>query len=305
MTDKTGADHFVGGSTGALCFCGYRKNGAPLVASGTCQGSVNEIALWEYRAGEVGEDEPFPPPELVKRHEQPHPSAVTSLKAVFKGSERDQVDSIVSTSANGSVNVMKVDDTHAGVALTWQTSFAAHVPQWANGTACQSPYHSSAVTDCDVYGAYVISVSEEGGMIRHDLSSEANIHHADLNHADCAALNAVCFKQDLNLVITAGSSPSSQLKLWDLRTPKGIANSFQDPDTGVEYYSLAKHDSRPDLIAAGTDKGRIALWDIRKSTNEEGLIYLQHEGMHAETGRRQLDSNDSLISSFVQAVLPS
>jgi hypothetical protein len=194
---------------------------------------------------------------------------------------------------------------NADESIELEAVFAKAAPKWAPGAEVIAPYHTAAVMDCDLLqdiaktSAHLVTVSEEGGIVVVNLRTMKTT----FKFSDSAAINAVCFRDIESDIITAGSSPSAQLKLWDLKTPKGVVSEFQDPGVGVEYYSLAKHSARPYTIAAGTNTGRIALWDIRKSTSE-GLQYLEHEGMHAETGMPLGEPTATCLLSLPAVLLP-
>jgi WD40 repeat protein len=82
---------------------------------------------------------------------------------------------------------------------------------------------------------------------------------------DTVAINAVKFKAASGKhVITAGASPTAQLKIWDFDTNQGAVHEFKDPSRGVSYHSVAIHDTKPNQVAAGSSDGTVVLWDIRQ-----------------------------------------
>ncbi|KAG7377771.1 hypothetical protein PHYPSEUDO_011026 [Phytophthora pseudosyringae] len=270
----------------------------PLVATGGWDNETNHVSLHlpvrptrderelrkEFGHGE-GDARPC---ELSTLAEAEHEGDVNALQFVAARGEN----LLVSASSAGGVFAFRVSssagDTDAAMVDgdTAKPLSAFAMPQWeqvfagAAATCVEVSENCTSLVTASVGGALAwlklddaVAVekigrkgaTEEGGG---DIGLELTFGcwmHSENKDTSRLPINAVKFLGRDSVVATVGSTPGSQLRIWDLAaTNQFPVTTCADPSSRSILTTLETHPTRPELLITGTDDGRVSFWDRRK-----------------------------------------
>ncbi|KUF78728.1 Nucleoporin Nup43 [Phytophthora nicotianae] len=275
--------HFVAEKVKALCVVSDVRYASetlqeeyellPLVATGGWDNETNHVSLHlpvrptrderelrrEFGRGE-GDARPC---ELSTLAEVEHEGDVNALQFVSTRGEN----LLISASSAGGIFAFRVSSSAGddGASMTDGDSAkpldAFSVPQWEQvfaGTAATCVEVSENRTS-------LVTASAGGALAWLKLDDAVSIEKIENKDTSRLPINAVKFLGRDSVVATAGSTPGSQLRVWDL----SVNNQFPvttcgAPSTRSILTTLETHPTRPELLITGADDGSISFWDRRK-----------------------------------------
>lgn len=201
------------------------------------------------------------PCELTTLAEAEHVGDVNALQYVTtKGQNL-----LLSASSAGGVVAFRVqpsatdDDAMSdGDASKALSAFA--VPEWGKLFA------GSAATCLEVSESRssVVTASADGALAWLKLDDSTGIERIHNKAASKLPINAVKFLGQDSVVATVGSTPGSQLRIWDIMANSQFpVTTCADPSSKSALTSLDTHPTRPELLITGADDGRVSFWDRR------------------------------------------
>eukprot|EP00644_Phytophthora_capsici_P017883 jgi/Phyca11/554454/estExt2_Genewise1Plus.C_PHYCAscaffold_620096 len=244
----------------------------PLVATGGWDNETNHVSLHlparrtrderelrkEFGRGE-GDARPC---ELSTLAEAEHEGDVNALQFV---ASRDE-NLLVSASSAGGVFAYRVsssagDDTAMTDGDLSKPLSAFPVPQWekvfAGSTATCVEVNESRTT--------LVTASASGALAWLKLDDAMSVEMLENKDTSRLPINAVKFLGQDSVVATVGSTPGSQLRIWDITANNQFpVTSCADPSSRSILTTLETHPTRPELLITGADDGRVSFWDRRK-----------------------------------------
>lgn len=266
--------HFVADKVKALCVVRELQNDLdvlPLVATGGWDNEINHVSLhlpvrttrpeWKLcKEFERGEDVTRPC-ELNKLAEAEHDGDVNALQFVATRSEN----LLVSASSTGSVFAYRVsssaEDDAAMTDVKSNKPLASFViPQWEN------VFTGTAATCLEVSEnrSSLVSASADGALAWLKLDDVATVEKIENKGVSKLPINAVKFLGRDSVVASVGSSPGSQLRIWDTLSSNQFPITTSGDSSRTILTTLETHPTRPELLITGSDEGCVSFWDRRK-----------------------------------------
>ncbi|KAK1931688.1 Nucleoporin Nup43 [Phytophthora citrophthora] len=244
----------------------------PLVATGGWDNETNHVSLHlpvrrahderelrkEFGRGE-GDAHPC---ELSTLAEAEHEGDVNALQFV---ASRDE-NLLVSASSAGGVYAYRVsssagEDEAMSDADSSKPLSAFAVPQW------EKVFAGSAATCVEVSDnrMTLVTASASGALAWLKLDEVMSVEILENKDTSRLPINAVKFLGQDSVVATVGSTPGSQLRIWDITANNQFpVMSCADPSSRSILTTLETHPTRPELLITGADDGRVEFWDRRK-----------------------------------------
>ncbi|KAE9362435.1 hypothetical protein PF008_g118 [Phytophthora fragariae] len=274
--------HFVAEKVKALCVVSDVRYASetlqkefevlPLVATGGWDNETNHVTLHlpvrptrdeRELSREFGRgDSDASPCELSTLAEAEHEGDVNALQFVAARGEN----LLVSASSAGGVFAYRVSSSSGddaamsdGDASKPLSPFA--MPQWENvftGAAATCVEVSESRTS-------LVTASVGGALAWLKLDDVASVEKIENKDTSRLPINAVKFLGRDSVVATVGSTPGSQLRIWDLAANNQYpVTTCADPSSKSVLTTLETHPTRPELLITGADDGRVSFWDRRK-----------------------------------------
>ncbi|KAG6620036.1 Nucleoporin Nup43 [Phytophthora cinnamomi] len=202
------------------------------------------------------------PCELSTLAEAEHEGDVNALQFVAARGEN----LLVSASSAGGVLAYRVsssagDDAAMSDADASKPLSPFAMPQWENvfaGTAATCVEVSESRTS-------LVTASAGGALAWLKLDDAASVEKIENEGASRLPINAIKFLGRDSVVATVGSTPGSQLRIWDLTANNQYPVTIcADPSSRSILTTLETHPTRPELLITGADDGRVSFWDRRK-----------------------------------------
>ncbi|EQC40657.1 hypothetical protein SDRG_01735 [Saprolegnia diclina VS20] len=251
---KVRAVKFLHGAKGAACLEGD-DYASPLVVAGSYDSQENALTVLfpqmptSDQMDLADEFHASSKTEIVELCSLKHEGDVTSLGFLSLNNS----DFVISGSSNGSIyctNIVKADPSLALKHVA--------IPQWENLTA-----GSITSLDVDTTTASIVASSECGQAAWANLNRLDDIRVIDV---DGWAIHDVKMLGVDTYIAMAGSNPSGQLQLWDLKTNANFPIATCADGNGA-FTSLATHPTRPELLLTGSHDGWLSIWDRRMLAN--------------------------------------
>ncbi|KAG7399939.1 hypothetical protein PHYBOEH_007459 [Phytophthora boehmeriae] len=278
---STVSKHFVAEKIKALCVVSDVRYASetlqddyevlPLVATGGWDNEINHVTLHlpvrpthderELRRefGHGGSN--ARPCELSTLAEAEHVGDVNALQFVSAKGEN----LLLSASSVGGVFAYRVapsagDDDAMSDSNTGKPLSSFAVPEWEKlflGTAATCLEASESRTT-------VVTASAGGALAWLKLDESMGVEKIENKNTSRLPINAVKFLGQDSVVATVGSTPGSQLRIWDLTANNQFPiTSCSDPSSRSILTTLETHPTRPELLITGANDGRVSFWDRR------------------------------------------
>ncbi|KAL4108913.1 hypothetical protein PRIC1_000622 [Phytophthora ramorum] len=272
--------HFVAEKVKALCVVSDVRYASktlqeeyevlPLVATGGWDNETNHVALHlpvrptnderelrkEFKRGESDAR----PCELSTLAEAEHAGDVNALQFVATRGEN----LLLSASSAGGVFAYSVSSS-AGDAMTNGDAAKPLVhfamPQW------EQVFAGAAATCLEVSEnrTSLVTASAGGALAWLKLDDVASVEKIENKDTSKLPINAVKFLGRDSVVASVGSTPGSQLRIWDLTANTQFpVTTCADPSSRSILTTVETHPTRPELLITGADDGRVSFWDRRK-----------------------------------------
>ncbi|CAI5743854.1 unnamed protein product [Peronospora destructor] len=242
----------------------------PIVAAGGWDNETNHVTLYlpvrstcdeqelqkEFKRGgsEAGSC------ELSTLAEVEHEGDVNALQFV---ATRDK-NLLVSASSTGGVFVYHVSGTDDATMTDGNSVGPLSVlamPRWEQVFAGIP----ATCVDLSENRTCLVTASADGALAWLKLDDHASVNKIENKDASRLPINAVKFLGHDSVVATAGSTPGSQLRIWDLTAnSKFLVTTCADLKSSSILTTLETHPTRPELLIAGSNDGRVIFWDRRK-----------------------------------------
>ncbi|CEG46207.1 Nucleoporin [Plasmopara halstedii] len=280
--NATVSKHFVAEKVKALCVLRDASNASetlqencdvlPLIATGGWDTETNHVSLHlpvrttrserelcsEFSRGEVDTR----PCELNTLTEVVHVGDVNALQYVATRGEN----LLISASSAGGIFAYRVssnaeDYTAMSNGDINKPLAAFVVPQW------ESVFSGTAATCLDVseYQTSLVAASANGALAWLKLDDVATVQLFENQGKSKLPINGVKFLGRDSIVASVGSSPGSQLCVYD------FSSSNKRPITTCGDYpskiftTLETHPTRPEVLITGSDDGSVNFWDRRRT----------------------------------------
>ncbi|POM73878.1 putative nuclear migration facilitating protein Pac1, partial [Phytophthora palmivora] len=198
------------------------------------------------------------PCELSTLAEVEHDGDVNGLQFV---SARDE-NLLISASSAGGVFAFRVSSTTGdgdanmadGEPSKPLTAFA--IPHW------EKVFADTAATcvEASENRTSLVTASAGGALAWLKLDDAVSIEKIENKDTSSLPINAVKFLGRDSVVATVGSTPGSQLRIWDLTAN----NQFPVTTCTDILTTLETHPTRPELLITGANDGHVSFWDRRK-----------------------------------------
>ncbi|DBA04156.1 TPA: hypothetical protein N0F65_004264 [Lagenidium giganteum] len=239
----------------------------PLVAAGGWDNEVNHVTL--HLPILPGRDE-----NELRREFGSRTLQQCELTEVAEIEHRGDVNALQFLPSVGSVGSLLLTASSTSSVQAFRVA-SSDVSNGSAGGASLAPFEvkqwdglfAGAVTclDASSSGSSVVAASETGELLWLQLNEAMTVDKIVNPNSSALALNGIKMLGQDHVVATVGSSPGSQLRLWDFSAsnhfPAAIAS---DPQANGILTSIETHPTRPELLITGSEDGRVSFWDQRR-----------------------------------------
>uniref|UniRef100_H3HAU0 Uncharacterized protein n=1 Tax=Phytophthora ramorum TaxID=164328 RepID=H3HAU0_PHYRM len=259
--------HFVAEKVKALCVVSDVRYASktlqeeyevlPLVATGGWDNETNHVAL--HLPVRPTNDERELRKEFKRGESDARPCELSTLAEAEHAGDVNALQFVATRGENLLLSASAGDAMTNGDAAKPLDHFA--MPQW------EQVFAGAAATCLEVSEnrTSLVTASAGGALAWLKLDDVASVEKIENKDTSKLPINAVKFLGRDSVVASVGSTPGSQLRIWDLTANTQFpVTTCADPSSRSILTTVETHPTRPELLITGADDGRVSFWDRRK-----------------------------------------